>query len=130
MLDENQPTVPHHEGVIRSYAAINGSCKNHVAVASKAAGTTAYPACHGSDDGLWLAMNNGSGWGAFSSRGGQIQQSPGMAVTSTGVTIWVEGTNTSLYHRTTNLQGTNASAYVNDGGSVQFGAGGAGMIAT
>ena len=42
----------------------------------------------------------------------------------------MEGSNTALYHRITNLQGGNASGYVYDGGSVQFGAGGAGMIAS
>lgn len=55
-------------------------------------------------------------------------------ITATRTVVAVPGaagsTPMALYHRTTNLQGQNASAYVNDGGSVQFGAGGAGMIAS
>lgn len=117
-------------GVSTGYTPINGGCLNHVAVASNPSGTSAYLACHGSDNGLWLSVNAGAGWGGFLNLGGLVQQSPAIAVTSTQVTIWVEGSDTALYHRTTSLQGTNPSAYVFDGGSVQFGAGGAGMIAS
>jgi hypothetical protein len=120
----------YQRGISTGYTAINGQCLYHVAVANNEAGTAAYLACHGTDHGLYLSVNNGSGWGAFNALGGVMQQSPGIAVTSTEVTLWVEGSNTAIYHRTTNLAGTSPSGYVFDGGSVQFGAAGIGMIAT
>jgi hypothetical protein len=120
----------YQRGISTGYTPINGSCLNHVAVANNPAGTAAYLACHGSDNALWLAVNSGSGWGAFNRLGGTLLLSPAIAATSTQVTLWVEGSDTAVYHLTTNLQGASPSAFVRDGGSVQFGAGGAAMIAS
>lgn len=120
----------YQRGISAGYSAINGSCLDHVAVANNELGTTAYLACHGSNNGLWLSVNSGGSWGSFINLGGTVQNSPAIAVTSTEVTLWVEGSNAAIYHRTTDLNGGNVSGYVNDGGSVQFGAAGTGMIAT
>lgn len=120
----------YQRGISTGYSSINGSCLDHVAVANNESSTTGYIACHGTDNGLWLSVNTGSGWGSFINLGGVIQNSPGIAVTSTRVTIWVEGSNAAIYHRTTDLSGGSVSGYVNDGGSVQFGAAGTGMVAT
>ena len=47
-------------------------------------------------------------------------------MTSTEATIWAEGTDAAVYHTT--VLGGASTPVVRGGGSVQFGAGGAGLV--
>jgi len=85
-----------------------------------------YLACHGLDDALWYSVNSGSGWGSFRSAGGVLLDAPAVAATSTQVTIYVEGSDTAVYHTVIPLGGGAASGYTFDGGVVKFGTSAAG----
>ena len=108
------------------YTKINGSCIAHPATASN--GVTAYLACHGGDGALWYSVNNGSGWGGFVSLGGVLLDAPGVSLTTTQLTFFVEGSNHALYHRVLPVGSTTAGPYVYDGGVLNYGPGAVGML--
>ena len=115
--------------VTTGYVPIVGAmCSGHPAAAML--GSTAYLACQGGDHALWYSVNTGSGWGAFQSAGGQIQDGPGIAATASSVTMFVTGTNGVLYHTTIPPGGGTATPFVSDGGALLYGTGAAGYDAS
>jgi hypothetical protein len=112
--------------VATGYVALNASCKGRAAVATQ--GSVSYLACHGLDDALWYSVNSGSGWGSFRSAGGVLVDAPAVAATSTQVTIYVEGSDTAIYHTVIPLGGGAASGFAFDGGVVKLGTSAAGLV--
>ena len=90
-------------------------CINHPALATF--GSTAYFACHGTNNALWYATNSGSGWSSLQSLGGTLVDGVGLAATSTGPIFFVEGVGGGVYQRSIN------TGWTFDGGQVQFGVG-------
>jgi len=88
----------------------------------------AYLACHGLDDALWYSVLLTPGWTPFRSAGGVLVDSPAVAVTTTQVTIYVEGSDSAVYHTVIPNVGGAASPYTFDGGVVQFGTSAAGLV--
>jgi hypothetical protein len=96
------------------------ACTGHLALASVS--TTAYFACHGySDNALYYSTNTGGGWGAPVSLGGVLIGGPGIAATSAGPTIFVEGSDGALYQRSP------TTGFTRVGGKLQFGAAATGL---
>jgi hypothetical protein len=83
-------------------------------------------ACQGLDHSLWTARNFGAGWETAFSWGGVLVDGPGIAVTPTWVTAYVEGQNTHVWQLSFSPQ--QFTGWIDQGGSVQFGAGAAALL--
>ncbi|HEV1998798.1 MAG TPA: PQQ-binding-like beta-propeller repeat protein [Candidatus Dormibacteraeota bacterium] len=101
------------------------ACVGHPAAATDPGGKLAYFACHGTDDRLWYATNNGSGWSGASPAGGTLVDGPGIAATAAGATFYVEGTDHAVWENS--LAGSALTTFQKDGGAVKFGVGAAGL---
>jgi hypothetical protein len=91
------------------------ACIGHPALATF--GSTAYFACHGTDNGVWYATNTGSGWSAAQSLGGAVTDGVGIAATPSGPIFFAEGAGSAVYQRSISTNWTS------DGGQVSFGVG-------
>jgi hypothetical protein len=102
-----------------SYHADGFLCAGHTALATNPTASLAYFACHGLDNSLWWAQNdgatNGGDWFGAASLGGQIIDGPAISATAQGPTFYVEGSDHGLLHRGAN------SGYIYDGGYIQYG---------
>jgi hypothetical protein len=83
-------------------------------------------ACQGADHTLWTARNIGAGWEPARSWGGVLVDGPGIAVTPTWVTAYVEGQNMHVWQLSFSPQ--NLTPWTDQGGTVQFGAGAAALL--
>jgi len=84
-------------------------------------------ACQGTDHTLWFSHDFGSGWVDTQSLGGVLIDGPGVAVGPVNATFYVEGHDTTGWHRTI-THGGNAFAWTPDGGQLQFGAAAAALL--
>jgi kumamolisin len=98
-----------------SYHANGFLCSGHTALATIPGQTLTYFGCHGLDNSLWWAQNDGGNWFGAASLGGQIIDGPAIAATNQGPTFFVEGLDHGLLHR--GLSG----GYTYDGGYIQYG---------
>ena len=83
-------------------------------------------ACQGIDHALWTARNIGAGWETARSWGGVLADGPGIAVTPTWVTAYVQGSTGHVYQLSFSPQ--NTTGWLDQGGSAQFGAGAAALL--
>jgi hypothetical protein len=83
-------------------------------------------ACQGLDHGLWTSRNLGHGWEQARFWGGILVDGPGIAVTPTWVTVYAEGLSTQVFQLS--FYGNTDTGWRHQGGSVQFGAGAAGLL--
>jgi hypothetical protein len=109
-----------------SYHADGFLCAGHTALATNPTASLAYFACHGLDNSLWWAQNdgatNGGDWFGAASLGGQIIDGPAISATAQGPTFYVEGSDHGLLHRGAN------SGYIYDGGYIQYGTAASGLF--
>jgi hypothetical protein len=84
-------------------------------------------ACTGKDHTLWTSRNIGAGWEAARSWGAALVDGPGIAVTPTWFTVYVELTLTRLFHISISPQNI-PTGFIDDGGTVQYGAGAAALL--
>lgn len=101
------------------YTATPWICVSTLAAATQpTSGATTF-ACQGGDHSLWTAVNDGLGWSAAVSLGGQMVGGPGIVATSQQVEFFVEGSNASVWEWMPFLGGN----WVNLGGIVKGGIG-------
>jgi hypothetical protein len=82
------------------YTATPWICIGTLAAATQATtGDTTF-GCQGGDHTLWTAANDGTGWQAAQSLGGQIVGGPGIAAASQQVDFYAEGTNGTVWQWT------------------------------
>jgi hypothetical protein len=99
------------------YTATPWICTGTLAAATQATtGDTTF-GCQGGDHTLWTAANDGTGWLAAQSLGGQLVGGPGIAAASQQVEFYVEGTNGTVW------QWTPLSGWASIGGIVIGGVG-------
>jgi len=101
------------------WVAATWVCVGHPAAVS--VGSTTYFACHGTDNALWYASNNGSGWSTAQSLGGVLVDGAGIANTSLGPIFFAEGTDGALWQRSL------TAGWSSDGGQINHGASAAGL---
>jgi hypothetical protein len=77
----------------------------------------AWFACQGLNEALWYARNFGSGWSGAQSAGGVVEGPPGVAVTFSGATFEVRGTNGAIWENFTPNVG-NSQGWTTTGGVV------------
>lgn len=110
------------------FTPIGGSCSGHPATASN--GNVAFLACEGSDSALHWSQNSGTGWSGFNSAGGTLIDAPGLALTTTQLTFFTEGSDHGLYHAVLPLGTGTVGPFVSDGGFLSRGPGAVGMLAS
>src|SRR5205085_5638866 len=111
-------------GPVSGWGPFPWTCNGHPAVAT--AGSTSTFACHGTDDAAWFATNGGGGWGAARSAGGSLVDGPGVAATSTGALLVIEGGDNGMWQSFI-PPGGNPTGWVGDAGALRQGAGAAGL---
>jgi hypothetical protein len=107
------------------YVQTQAQCSGHAAAAGS--GSVAYVACQGMDGALYFSRNSGAGWTAYRSAGGRLIDGPGIALTATGAVVYVEGTDSAMYHTVVDASNDVASGFVADGGRLRYGAGAAAL---
>jgi hypothetical protein len=106
------------------YSPTPWTCKGHPAIGSgePPADGPSWFACHGTDDGLWVAQFVGGGWGSARPLGGKVVDGPGVAINSTTVAFFVQGTDGAVWQRVVRQSdATPATDFTSNGGKVKFG---------
>jgi parallel beta-helix repeat protein len=90
----------HTRTITGSFTPTGWACAGQPAVATQATTGESFFACQGTNHGLFEATNTGSGWSSLTQLAGTLAAGPGIAATSAGQVLLLEGTNHNVYQGT------------------------------